>query len=83
MAAIGHREVSANGVWLHVARAGGHACLVDGALLHVGGARRCAHDHARMGEATLARLLVREGVNDVRKIQDKIDIAFAPKPPGS
>jgi len=36
-----------------------------------------------MGEATLARALVGEGVTDIRKIQDQIDIAFAPKSPAS
>jgi hypothetical protein len=36
-----------------------------------------------MGEATLARSLVEQGVTDVRRIQDQIDLTFAPKPTGS
>jgi hypothetical protein len=35
-----------------------------------------------MGEATIARSLVEQGVTDVRRIQDQIDVSFAPKPPG-
>jgi len=36
-----------------------------------------------MGEAMIARSLVEQGVSDVRRIQDQIDVSFAPKPPGS
>jgi hypothetical protein len=36
-----------------------------------------------MGEATIARSMVEQGVTDVRRIQDQIDMNFAPKPPGS
>jgi hypothetical protein len=36
-----------------------------------------------MGEAAIARSLVQQGVTDVRRIQDQIDMNFAPKPPGS
>ena len=36
-----------------------------------------------MGEATLARTMVEQGVTDIRRIQDQIDLTFAPKPGGS
>jgi len=36
-----------------------------------------------MGEAMIAKSLVAQGVTDVRRIQDRIDIGFAPKPTGS
>lgn len=36
-----------------------------------------------MGEVTLTRSLVAQGVSDVRRIQDQIDVSFAPNPTGS
>ena len=36
-----------------------------------------------MGEAMIAKSLVDQGVTDVRRIQDQIDVSFAPHPPGS
>ena len=36
-----------------------------------------------LGEATIAKSMVEQGVTDVRKIQDQIDFSFAPKPSGS
>jgi hypothetical protein len=36
-----------------------------------------------MGEAMIAKSLVEQGVTDVRRIQDQIDLSFAPQPTGS
>jgi hypothetical protein len=36
-----------------------------------------------MGEAMIAKSLVEQGVTDVRRIQDQIDVSVAPQPTGS
>ena len=53
------------------------------ALLECFESEHASHCDICMGEATLARSLVEQGVTDVHRIQDQIDVTFGPKPTGS
>ena len=52
-------------------------------LLECHESEHASHCDICMGEATLARSMVEQGVTDVRRIQDQIDVTFGPRRGGS